>query len=86
MTFGGSGRERYQAIGGLALSQAKALVDVALDAGVNFFDTADVYARGESETLLGEALGTRRRDVILATRRTPGWVPVRTRLASRASI
>ncbi|CAN7699188.1 aldo/keto reductase [Variovorax sp. OV084] len=68
MTFGGSGQERYRAIGGLALPQAKALVHIALDAGVNFFDTADVYAGGESESLLGEALGARRRDVILATK------------------
>jgi len=40
----------------------------ALDAGINFVDTANVYASGESETMLGRALGNRRRDVILATK------------------
>src|SRR6186997_1708570 len=47
---------------------ALAVVDAALDAGVNFFDTADVYARGQSEQLLGRALGNRRRNVIIATK------------------
>jgi len=43
-------------------------VGVALDAGINFFDTADVYSEGESEKILGKALGQRRRDVVLATK------------------
>lgn len=47
----------------------RAVVDAALQAGINFFDTADVYGeRGGSETLLGKALGERRKDVILATK------------------
>src|SRR5213080_2308273 len=40
----------------------------ALDAGINFIDTADVYARGESEEIVGKALKGRRDDVILATK------------------
>nr|WP_087573277.1 aldo/keto reductase [Sphingomonas sp. CDS-1] len=44
------------------------LVGRSLDAGVNFFDTADVYARGESEILLGQALRSRRQDVVIATK------------------
>lgn len=68
MTFGGSGDARYGAIGGLDLPRAQVLVDLALDAGINFFDTADVYAAGESERLLGEALAGRRQDVVLATK------------------
>ncbi|OLZ69360.1 aldo/keto reductase [Streptomyces sp. IMTB 2501] len=40
----------------------------ALDLGVSFFDTADVYGTGHSETVLGRALGTRRDDVVLATK------------------
>ncbi len=40
----------------------------ALDLGINFFDTADVYARGESERILGKALGKKRGDIILATK------------------
>lgn len=43
-------------------------VNKALDVGVNFFDTADVYGLGESETILGEALNNRRNDAIIATK------------------
>ncbi|HEV8296963.1 MAG TPA: aldo/keto reductase [Acidimicrobiales bacterium] len=44
------------------------MVDAAFDAGINFFDTADVYAFGESEEILGAALQGRRDDVLLATK------------------
>jgi len=44
------------------------VVDAALDAGINFFDTADMYANGKSEELLGQSLGGRRPDVIIATK------------------
>ena len=45
------------------------IIHAALDAGINFIDTADVYARGESETIVGKALaGGRRDDVVLATK------------------
>ncbi len=50
---------------------AKAVVDAALAAGVNFFDTADSYGSGESEEFLGRALRGRRNDVIIATKF--GW-------------
>src|SRR5919199_557847 len=40
----------------------------ALDAGINFIDTADVYSRGESEIIVGKALAGRRDDVVLATK------------------
>ena len=46
---------------------SKAAIEAALDAGINFFDTADIYGLGHSETLLGEALAGRN-DVILATK------------------
>jgi aryl-alcohol dehydrogenase-like predicted oxidoreductase len=49
-------------------AQADALVGRALDAGVNFFDTADSYARGQSEQILGAALKSRRDSVIIATK------------------
>ncbi len=45
-----------------------AVVDSALDAGINFFDTADVYANGKSEEFLGHALGARRVNIVLATK------------------
>jgi aryl-alcohol dehydrogenase-like predicted oxidoreductase len=67
MTFGGRG-QIWEAIGGLDQQGADALVHRALDAGINFVDTANVYASGESETMLGRALGKKRRDVILATK------------------
>ncbi|SDA84850.1 aldo/keto reductase [Sinorhizobium sp. NFACC03] len=47
---------------------ADALVGQALDAGINFFDTADAYASGQSERILGEALKSRRDEVMIATK------------------
>jgi aryl-alcohol dehydrogenase-like predicted oxidoreductase len=44
------------------------IIHAALDAGINFIDTADVYARGESEEIVGKALADRRDDVVLATK------------------
>lgn len=55
--------------GGVANEQAKACVDAAFEAGINFIDTANVYGRGASETLLGEVLSGRARDsYVLATK------------------
>ena len=55
---------------GMRIGQAEtqAVVDAALDAGINFFDTADIYGASLSETYLGEALGRRRDDIVLATK------------------
>jgi aryl-alcohol dehydrogenase-like predicted oxidoreductase len=47
---------------------ASEMVGRCLDAGVNLFDTADAYMRGESETMLGKALGSRRKDVVISTK------------------
>jgi aryl-alcohol dehydrogenase-like predicted oxidoreductase len=66
MTFGGRGF--FKNIGGLGQTEATALVDMSLYAGINFFDTADVYSEGLAEELLGKALGKRRKDIILATK------------------
>lgn len=66
MTFGGEGY--WRVIGSLPQDAAKNLVDMSLDAGVNFFDTANVYSYGQSEEMLGKALGGRRKNVILATK------------------
>ena len=49
-------------------SQCTAMVHRALDAGINYFDTSDVYSHGESETLLGKALQGVRDEVVLATK------------------
>ena len=67
MTFGGRG-QIWENIGGLDQKAADEIVHRALDAGINFVDTADVYATGESETMTGRALGSRRAGVILATK------------------
>jgi len=64
MTFG----TQWPFIGTTVQEQANEIVARCLDAGINFFDTADVYSGGESETILGAALGERRKDVILATK------------------
>ena len=66
MTFGGKGF--WQAIGRTPQDDASRLVGLALESGINFFDTADVYSEGESERILGQALGARRKDVIVATK------------------
>jgi aryl-alcohol dehydrogenase-like predicted oxidoreductase len=49
-------------------AETKAVVDAALDAGINFFDTADIYGGAKSETYLGQALGARRDEIVLATK------------------
>jgi len=49
-------------------AQTAAVVDAALDAGITFFDTADVYGNGLSEEFLGRALGSRRDEVVIATK------------------
>ncbi len=52
----------------LDYEQSAAVVDAAIGAGVNFFDTADIYGGGRSEEYLGRALGGRREDVLIATK------------------
>jgi aryl-alcohol dehydrogenase-like predicted oxidoreductase len=66
MTFGGRGG--FERIGRVDQETADAMVGMAFDAGINFFDTADVYSQGMAEELLGKALGQRRREIILATK------------------
>ena len=63
MTFGGG-----TTIGGIDQETATSMVDRCLAAGVNFFDTADAYSGSEAESMLGEALGNRRRDAVVATK------------------
>lgn len=67
MTFGGRG-QMWEVIGGLDQPLVEQIVGRALDAGVNFVDTADVYSAGESETMVGKALAKRRHEVVLATK------------------
>jgi aryl-alcohol dehydrogenase-like predicted oxidoreductase len=68
-TFGGKG-PLFSAWGNTDVDEAKRLVDICLDAGVNMFDTADVYSDGLSESILGAAVEDRRDRVILSTKIT----------------
>lgn len=68
-TFGGQG-PLFSAWGNTDVSEARRLIDICLDAGVTMFDTADVYSKGESERILGEAIKGRRDQVILSTKAT----------------
>ena len=52
----------------VSMEDAGRMVETALDAGVNFVDTANGYSKGQSEEMLGELLGARRRDLVLATK------------------
>jgi len=54
--------------GRISEKRTKEVIDAAIDVGINFFDTADMYANGKSEELLGQFLGARRREVIVATK------------------
>jgi aryl-alcohol dehydrogenase-like predicted oxidoreductase len=53
---------------GMDEAESRRIVDAAVDAGVNFFDTANSYGNGDSEILLGKALKGRRRDAVVATK------------------
>jgi aryl-alcohol dehydrogenase-like predicted oxidoreductase len=68
-TFGGVG-ELFSKWGATDVAEAKRLVDVCLDAGLNFFDTADVYSRGASEEILGQAIKGRRDQLLISTKAT----------------
>ena len=66
MTFGGKGF--WKNVGEVDQRLADRMIDRCLDAGINFFDTADIYSQGVAETMIGKSLGKRRKDVILATK------------------
>ena len=68
-TFGGTS-EFFQRWGNTGVAEATRLVDLCLDAGVNFFDTADIYDQGQSEMILGQALKGRREQVLVSTKAT----------------
>jgi aryl-alcohol dehydrogenase-like predicted oxidoreductase len=68
-TFGGS-NDFFKAWGAADVDSALRQVDIALCAGINLFDTADAYSRGLSEEILARALGSRRNEVLLATKAT----------------
>lgn len=70
-TFGGGGSEMWRQLGGLDQPAADVIVARATAGGINFIDTADMYAAGESEMRVGQAirnLGLHRGDVVIATK------------------
>ncbi|MBV9840080.1 MAG: aldo/keto reductase [Sphingomonadaceae bacterium] len=67
MTFG-EGNTRFVTTGDTHAEAARRQIDMCIEAGVNLFDTADVYSFGQSEEELGRALGSRRKDVLVATK------------------
>ena len=73
MTLGGEGR--FAAIGNVQVEEARRLVEICIDAGVNLFDTAEIYSLGKSEEVLGQALGSHRKDIVLATKVFVGIEP-----------
>jgi aryl-alcohol dehydrogenase-like predicted oxidoreductase len=66
MTFGGTGFAA--AVGSTDVAGARRQIQMAVDAGVNLIDTADVYSEGASEEIIGEALPVARDDILLATK------------------
>ena len=66
MSFGGPDAQGFEWT--LGYEDSKKVIDRAIDLGINFFDTADVYSNGRSEQIVGRAMQGRRNDVVLATK------------------
>lgn len=66
MTLGGEGR--FAAMGNVQVEEARRQIEICIEAGVNLFDTADIYSFGKSEEVLGKALSGWRKDIVLATK------------------
>ncbi len=65
-TFGGKGN--FAMTGSQGMAEAKRLIDVCCDGGINLFDTSNMYSLGLSEEILGEALGESRNDVLISSK------------------
>src|SRR5688572_1222908 len=68
-TFGGQG-EFCKAWGSTQVAEATTLANLCIDAGVNMFDTADIYSQGLSEEILGKALAGKRHQALISTKAT----------------
>ncbi|TKI05684.1 aldo/keto reductase [Martelella alba] len=66
MTFGGKGK--FAKVGDTGVAEARRQLAICLDAGINLFDTADVYSQGASEEILGEVLKEKRHAVLIASK------------------
>src|SRR5262249_50315512 len=67
MTFG-KGMGPFATVSKVEEDAARSMMSMALDAGINFFDTANGYSAGQSETMLGKLLADKRKDVVIATK------------------
>ena len=68
-TFGG-GNEFFRAWGQTDVEEARRLIDICVEAGINLFDTADVYSNGLSEEILGKAVAGKRQDLLISSKTT----------------
>ncbi|NLM84630.1 MAG: aldo/keto reductase [Clostridiales bacterium] len=68
-SFGGLGM--YRMSGSIQQDEANEIVGLALDSGINFFDTAEIYSDGLAEEILGKALGARRKEAVIVTKVAP---------------
>ena len=68
-TFGGT-TEFFKAWGTTGVDEARRLISICLDAGINIFDTADIYSDGMSEEILGQAVEGERHDLLISTKAT----------------
>ncbi|HHT16361.1 MAG TPA: aldo/keto reductase [Papillibacter sp.] len=68
-SFGGLGM--YKMSGDIQQDEADRIVGLALDSGINFFDSAEIYSDGLAEEILGKALGARRKDAVIVTKVAP---------------
>lgn len=85
-TFGGT-NEFFKRWGDTDVKEASRLIDISLEAGVNFFDTANVYSNGASEEILGAALKGRRNRALISTKASiPAGEDVNDRGSSRHHI
>ena len=67
MTIGGGGG--FSKVGNVGLADARRMIDIAIEAGVNLIDTANIYSAGASEEIIGEALdGRRKGGMLIATK------------------
>jgi len=70
-TFGGQENEFFKAWGASDVDEARKIVDICMEAGLNFFDTSDIYSYGASEEVLGQAIKhLKREDVLISTKAT----------------
>jgi aryl-alcohol dehydrogenase-like predicted oxidoreductase len=68
-TFGGT-NEFFKAWGSTDVEEARKLIDICLEAGINLFDTADIYSDGASEEILGQAIEGKRNQLLISTKAT----------------